>query len=89
MNSTSLCGPRTPLRANRTLSQWDFSKAVWVTWNLSLVALGTVLLACAILNGAFSAAPLKQCSSSLMPFSARQADKVGSFFDTTRGSDLA
>lgn len=27
-----------------------FSKAVWVTWNLSLVALGISLLACAILN---------------------------------------
>jgi hypothetical protein len=64
--------------------QWAFLGQLG-DWNLSPVALDTVLLACAILKGAFLATPLKHCSSSLMLFSARQADKVGSFFCYHKG----
>lgn len=81
---------QTPLRTNKTLSQWDFSRPIWVTWNLSLVFLDIVLLTYAILKGAFSATALKPCSSSVVPFSARQTDKPkwAFSFDTMRGSDL-
>lgn len=78
-------------KLKQDISQWDFSKPVWVMWNLLLAVLDTVLLTYAMVEGAFSETALKSCSRSVVPLSAGQSygTKWAFSFGTMRGSDLA